>query len=50
MQFMDWPVKARTIYSPQFRFGSYAILAWTAQPVNYHISLKAMFYLLIVTR
>jgi len=29
--------------------GPYTILAWTAQSVNCHIALKAMFYLLIMT-
>ena len=31
---------------PQLRFGPYTILAWTAQSINCHIALKAMFYLL----
>jgi len=34
------------VYSLQLRFGPYTILAWTAQYVNCHIALKAMFYLL----
>ena len=44
MQFTDWAVQDRTVY--QLRFGPYTILAWTAQSVNCHIALKAMFYLL----
>ena len=50
MQFTDWSVQARTVHGPQFRFGPYAILAWTAHSVNCHIALKAMFYLLITDR
>ena len=37
MQFTDWSVQARTVYT---------ILTWTAQSVNCHIATKAMFYLL----
>ena len=29
-------------------FGPYTILAWTAQSVNCHIALKAMYYVLMV--
>jgi len=47
MQFTNCSVQARTVYGPQLRFGPYTILAWTAQSVNSHIALKAMFYLLI---
>jgi len=36
-----------TLQTGQLRFGPYTILAWTAQSVNCHIALKAMFYLLI---
>jgi len=46
MKFTNWSVQARTVYSPQLRFGPYTILAWTAHFVNLHIALKAMFYLL----
>jgi len=46
MQFANWVVQARTVYSPQLRLRPYTILAWTAQYVNCHIALKAMFYLL----
>jgi len=46
MQFTDCSVQARTVYTVQLRFGPYTILGWTAQSVNCHIALKAMFYLL----
>jgi len=49
MQFTDWEVQARTAYDPQLHFGSYTNLAWTAQSVNCHNALKAMYYLLIKT-
>ena len=48
MQFIDWSVQARTVYDPQLLFGPYNILAWTAQSVNLHITLKSMFYLFII--
>ena len=39
-----------TLQTGQLRFGPYTILAWTAQSVNCHIALKAMFYLLTNTQ
>jgi len=39
MQFTEWAVAS---------LRPYTILAWTAQSVNCHIALKAMYYLLIV--
>jgi len=46
MQFTDWSVQARMVYGPKHLYGPYSILAWTAQSVNCHIALNAMFYLL----
>ena len=48
MQFMDWSVKARTVYGPQLCFRPYTILAWNAQSVNCHIAVKAMCFFFVV--
>ena len=45
-----YSLRTGTIYRPQLWSMPYTILAWTAQYVNCHIALKAMFYLLINTQ
>lgn len=38
------------IYRPQLHAEPYTILAWTAQSINLHMDLNAMFYLLNIIR